>query len=192
MSIDHLPSPHRVRKKYRIDRRAGAIVAVGPKVGVGIERLARRRVTEPRLHRLDTLAMPDQQAGIEMPQLMKARWLRRPSEHDHIVSSPPSTDVVDSSYRWRPLRHGRGAEADPTAAPGAAAVSDSGELAGSRRFSSRNPWGVEQPIDHLALPRPQLQPFPARCLRCGDEPFDGRGDTSPAGLRQPRQIQAQR
>jgi hypothetical protein len=28
--------------------------------------------------------------------------------------------------------------------------------------------------------------------RCGDEPFDGRGDTSPAGLRQPRQIQAQR
>jgi hypothetical protein len=49
--------------------------------------------------------------------------LRRPSEHDHIVSSPPSTNVVDSSYRWRPPRHGRGAEADPTAAPGAAAVS---------------------------------------------------------------------
>jgi hypothetical protein len=28
--------------------------------------------------------------------------------------------------------------------------------------------------------------------RCGEEPFDGRGDTSPARLRQPRQIQAQR
>ena len=84
------------------------------------------------------------------------RW---PSEHDHIVSSPPSTDVVDSSYRWRPLRHGRGAEADPTAAPGAAAVSDSGELARSRRFSSRNPWDVEQPIGHLALPRPQFSRF---------------------------------
>ena len=57
----------------------------------------------------------------------------------------------------------QGREADPTAAPGAAAVSDSGELARSRRFSSRNPWGVEQPIDDLGLPRPQLQPFPARC-----------------------------
>src|SRR4029453_1814539 len=40
MSIDHLLSPHRVRKKYKIDRRAGAIVAVGPEVGVGIERMS--------------------------------------------------------------------------------------------------------------------------------------------------------
>jgi hypothetical protein len=39
------------------------------------------------------------------------------------VSSLPSTDGVDCSYRWRPLRHGRGAEADPAAVPGAAAVS---------------------------------------------------------------------
>jgi hypothetical protein len=31
------------------------------------------------------------------------------SEHDHIVSSRPSTDVVDFSYRWRPpkTRQGR-------------------------------------------------------------------------------------
>ena len=86
MSIDHLSSPHRVRKKYRIDRRAGAIVAVGPEVGVGIKRLARRRVTEPRLHRLDTLAMPDRQAGKEMPQLMKARPSRRARGLD---GSPP-------------------------------------------------------------------------------------------------------
>jgi hypothetical protein len=50
MSINHLPGPHGVRKKDRIDRRAGAIVTVGPEVGVGIERLTRRRVTEPRLH----------------------------------------------------------------------------------------------------------------------------------------------
>jgi hypothetical protein len=39
------------------------------------------------------------------------------------VSSLPSTDDVDCSYRWRPLRHGRGAESDPAAVPGAAAVS---------------------------------------------------------------------
>jgi hypothetical protein len=38
----------------------------------------------------------------------------------------PAAGIVDSSYRWRPPRHGRGAEADPTAASGAAAVSDSG------------------------------------------------------------------
>jgi hypothetical protein len=38
----------------------------------------------------------------------------------------PAAGLVDSSYRWRPPRHGRGAEADPTATSGAAAVSDSG------------------------------------------------------------------
>ena len=38
----------------------------------------------------------------------------------------PAAGIVDSSYRWRPPRHGRGAEADPRAASGAAAVSDSG------------------------------------------------------------------
>jgi hypothetical protein len=38
----------------------------------------------------------------------------------------PAAGLVDSSYRWRPPRHGRGAEAEPTAASGAAAVSDSG------------------------------------------------------------------
>ena len=66
------------------------------------------------------------------------------------------------------------------------------ELAKSRRFSSRNPWGIEQPIDHLVLPRPQLQRFRPGARRSGNEPFDGRDATSPTGLRQPRQIQAQR
>jgi hypothetical protein len=49
------------------------------------------------------------------PAATRARPLRVIAAEHH---------VVDSSYRWRPPRHGRGAEADPTAAPGAAAVSD--------------------------------------------------------------------
>ena len=39
MTINHLPSPHIVRRKDRIDRRAGPIITVRPQVGVGIERL---------------------------------------------------------------------------------------------------------------------------------------------------------
>jgi hypothetical protein len=44
------PRPHRVRKKDRVDRRAGAIVTVWPKVRVRVERLARGCVTETCLH----------------------------------------------------------------------------------------------------------------------------------------------
>ena len=57
--------------------------------------------------------------GVETISVAPAANRARP----HRVIAP-STDAVDSSYRWRPPRHGRGAEADPTAAPGAAAVSD--------------------------------------------------------------------
>jgi hypothetical protein len=97
MSIDHLPGPHRVRKKDRIDRRAGAIVIAWPQVGIGVERLGRRSMTESRLHNLDALAVPDQQAGVTtswpartnlgtrklvtcpLPQIPPMRMVRDPS-----------------------------------------------------------------------------------------------------------------
>ena len=69
MSFDHLPSPHRAAK-YRIDRRAGAIVCRAR--GGSRYRASRSPTCDRAAHRLDTLAMPDQQAGIEMPQLMKS------------------------------------------------------------------------------------------------------------------------
>jgi len=41
-------------------------------VRVGVERLARGCVTESRLHNLDALAVPDQQAGVVVPKLVEA------------------------------------------------------------------------------------------------------------------------
>src|SRR5215213_695156 len=58
-SVGHLLSPHRVRRKNGVDRCAGAVVAIRPKMGIGVERLTRRRMARPGLNSLDRLTVAD-------------------------------------------------------------------------------------------------------------------------------------
>ena len=56
-----------------------AVVRVRPEMRVRVQRLGRHRVPEPALHRLDRLAVPDEQAGEVVAQLVEpgARWHAR-------------------------------------------------------------------------------------------------------------------
>ena len=55
-------------------------------MGIGIERLIRRRVPQPGLHNLHRLTVSDQQARVVMPQLVNTRARRRAGCLD---SGPP-------------------------------------------------------------------------------------------------------
>jgi len=76
MSLARLLSPRGVRKKYGVDRCAGPDVAVRPQVRVRVQCLRSTGMTEPRLHYFDALAVPYQQARVEVPQVVKpgAMW----------------------------------------------------------------------------------------------------------------------
>src|SRR5687767_5020788 len=57
--------------EHVVDGRSGALLVVGPEVGVGVEGLGRGRVTEASLDDLDGLAVVDEQRGVEMPQVVE-------------------------------------------------------------------------------------------------------------------------
>src|SRR3954447_850243 len=63
-------SPHGVRTLAEdgVNRSPRPVVRVGPGMAVGVERLGGRRVPESGLDRLHRFAVPDQQAGAEVPQ----------------------------------------------------------------------------------------------------------------------------
>jgi hypothetical protein len=67
-------------------------VAVGPQVGVGVQRLGGRSVPELRLHNLDGLAAPDQQAGVVVAQLVEARAGN--DAYQKLISAPGMTATV--------------------------------------------------------------------------------------------------
>lgn len=62
--------------EHAIDSLASAVLGVVPEVRVGVESLGRGSMTEPSLHRLDTLAVPDQQARVIVPKGMLPRARR--------------------------------------------------------------------------------------------------------------------
>lgn len=94
------------------------------------------------------------------------------------MSSPPSTDVVDFSYRWRPPRHGRGAEADPTAAREPLPSPTRGEQAGSWRFSSRSTCGPYRTSSN------SLARIAANCVRAVANATLTKGSAPPAAVTQ--------
>ena len=57
--------------EHAVDREARAVLSVGPEVRVGVERLGRGRVAEAGLDNFHRLAMPDENAGVEVPQVVK-------------------------------------------------------------------------------------------------------------------------
>ena len=59
--------------ELRVDRFAGPVIGIGPQMGDRVEGLGHAGVAEPGLHRLHRVPMPDQEAGVEVPKVVKAR-----------------------------------------------------------------------------------------------------------------------
>ena len=79
MSFGHLLSSHVVRRKNRVDRCAGTVVAIRPKMGIGVERLTRRRMARPGLNSLDRLTVADFAATRKSAATRETRCQRVPA-----------------------------------------------------------------------------------------------------------------
>lgn len=55
-----------------VDGGASPFLVVGPEVGVGVERLGRRRVAQASLDDLDRLAVADEERGVEVAEVLEA------------------------------------------------------------------------------------------------------------------------
>src|SRR5690606_6216046 len=87
-----------------IDGLAGLVVAVGPEVAVGVERLHRRLVAEAVLHGGDRASMGDEQRGVEVPQVVERGAGRE--------AGGPSGSVPDLAEGAAPKRPAEGVGED--------------------------------------------------------------------------------